>query len=124
VEISPPRNIPAGLSVFKIIPESMIQTTAPNPTAGDPAYVIEPSVVEDCRKIYASVQHELAKVIVGQNDVIEQILISILTKSHALLVGVPGLAKTLIISTLADTLHLTFRRIQFTPDPGSDGSTP
>jgi len=81
-----------------------------------PSYVIEPSVVEDCLRIYRSVQHELAKVIVGQDEVIEQILISILTKSHALLVGVPGLAKTLIISTLADTLHLSFRRIQFTPD--------
>ncbi len=95
----------------------MTPSIAPEPlAAAAPSYVIEPSVVEDCRRIYASVQHELAKVIVGQNDVIEQILISILTKSHALLVGVPGLAKTLIISTLADTLHLTFRRIQFTPD--------
>ncbi len=81
-----------------------------------PETAIDPSAVEECRKIYASVQHELAKVIVGQDDVIQQILISILTKSHALLVGVPGLAKTLIISTLADTLHLSFRRIQFTPD--------
>ncbi len=98
----------------------MTPTISPNShdstAASSASYAIEPSVVEDCRKIYNSVQHELAKVIVGQNDVIEQILISILTKSHALLVGVPGLAKTLIISTLADTLHLTFRRIQFTPD--------
>ena len=83
---------------------------------GGPSHVIEPTVVEDCLRIYRCVQHELAKVIVGQDEVIEQILISILTKSHALLVGVPGLAKTLIISTLADTLHLSFRRIQFTPD--------
>ena len=98
----------------------MTQATASNPSAstpaGDSSFVIEPSVVEHCREIYAAVQQELAKVIVGQNEVIEQILISILTRSHALLVGVPGLAKTLIISTLAETLHLTFRRIQFTPD--------
>jgi len=99
----------------------MIQSIAPTPLEAAaatvvPSNVIEPSVVEDCRRIYGSVQHELAKVIVGQHEVIEQILISILTKSHALLVGVPGLAKTLIISTLAETLHLSFRRIQFTPD--------
>jgi MoxR-like ATPase len=55
-------------------------------------------------------------VIVGQEQVIDELLISIFTRSHALLVGVPGLAKTLLISTLAQTLHLSFKRIQFTPD--------
>ena len=65
-----------------------------------------------CRLLRA----ELSKVIVGQMDVVEQILIAILTRSHALLVGVPGLAKTLLISTLAETLQLQFKRIQFTPD--------
>jgi MoxR-like ATPase len=64
----------------------------------------------------AKIKTELAKVIVGQDDVIEQALIAILTRSHALLVGVPGLAKTLLVSTLSQTLHLTFKRIQFTPD--------
>jgi MoxR-like ATPase len=77
---------------------------------------VTPDAIDECRRVYAAVQKELEKVIVGQKDVIEQIMISILTKSHSLLVGVPGLAKTLLISTLADTLHLTFRRIQFTPD--------
>jgi len=67
---------------------------------------------DSCRLI----RTELSKVIVGQLDVVEQILIAILTRSHALLVGVPGLAKTLMISTLAETLHLKFKRIQFTPD--------
>ena len=62
------------------------------------------------------IRTELAKVIVGQMDVVEQILIAILTRSHALLVGVPGLAKTLLISTLAESLNLKFKRIQFTPD--------
>ena len=96
----------------------ILAATPPQPAAATAvaSSAIEPSAVEDCRRIYGAVQHELAKVIVGQDEVIEQILISILTKSHALLVGVPGLAKTLIISTLADTLHLSFRRIQFTPD--------
>jgi len=77
---------------------------------------INPADVESCREIYTAIQRELAKVIVGQNKVVEEILISIFTKSHALLVGVPGLAKTLLISTLADTLDMSFRRIQFTPD--------
>ena len=62
------------------------------------------------------IQTELGKVIVGQSEVIEQSLIAILTRSHALLVGVPGLAKTLLVSTLAKTLDLEFKRIQFTPD--------
>jgi MoxR-like ATPase len=64
----------------------------------------------------AALERELAKVIVGQREVIEQILIAIFTRSHAVLVGVPGLAKTLLVSSLARSLHLTFKRIQFTPD--------
>lgn len=64
----------------------------------------------------ARVKAELGKVIVGQEQVIDQILVAIFTRSHALLVGVPGLAKTLIISTLAQTLDLKFKRVQFTPD--------
>ncbi len=59
---------------------------------------------------------ELKKVIVGQEEVIDQMMISIFAKGHALLVGVPGLAKTLLVSSLARTLSLSFKRIQFTPD--------
>ncbi len=72
--------------------------------------------VEFCREAYANVQNELSKVVVGQSDVIQEIMIAIFTRSHALLVGVPGLAKTLMISTLAQTLQMSFKRIQFTPD--------
>ena len=61
-------------------------------------------------------QEELQKVIVGQNDVIEQIFAAIFTRGHCLLVGVPGLAKTLMVSTLARILDIGFKRIQFTPD--------
>ena len=61
-------------------------------------------------------QEELQKVIVGQNDVIEQIFAAIFTRGHCLLVGVPGLAKTLMVSTLARILDVGFKRIQFTPD--------
>ena len=61
-------------------------------------------------------QEELQKVIVGQDDVIEQIFAAIFTRGHCLLVGVPGLAKTLMVSTLAKILDIQFKRIQFTPD--------
>jgi len=59
---------------------------------------------------------EIGKVIVGQDTVVEEVLIALFAKGHCLLVGVPGLAKTLLISTLAEILHLDFNRIQFTPD--------
>src|SRR5690242_11058757 len=65
---------------------------------------------------YSELRKEVAKVIVGQDAVIDQIIIAILSKGHCLLVGVPGLAKTLLVKTLADVLELKFSRIQFTPD--------
>src|ERR1700693_3251177 len=72
--------------------------------------------IEYFKTAHASLTAEIAKVIVGQEQVIDELLIAIFTRSHALLVGVPGLAKTLLISTLAQTLQMSFRRIQFTPD--------
>ncbi len=65
---------------------------------------------------YDALRHELAGTIVGQDEVVQQLLLSILCGGHALVEGVPGLAKTLIISSLARTLSLEFKRIQFTPD--------
>jgi len=65
---------------------------------------------------HTALKQEIAKVIVGQDAVIEQILLSIYTGGHALLIGVPGLAKTLMVNTIAQTLGLDFKRIQFTPD--------
>src|SRR6187455_1862615 len=62
------------------------------------------------------IKQQLSRVIVGQDDVIEQMLIALFARGHCLLEGVPGLAKTLLISTLAKSLDLTFSRIQFTPD--------
>src|SRR5262245_43814582 len=59
---------------------------------------------------------ECSKVIVGQQEVLEQLLVALLAQGHALLVGVPGLAKTLMIRTLADSMTLSFNRVQFTPD--------
>jgi len=65
---------------------------------------------------YRRILSQLDRIIVGQRQVIEELLITVFARGHCLLVGVPGLAKTLLVSTLADTLNLTFKRIQFTPD--------
>jgi MoxR-like ATPase len=66
--------------------------------------------------VYQELKLELEKVIVGQHDVIERLAICLFARGHALLMGVPGLAKTLLISQLANTVSLDFSRIQFTPD--------
>ena len=68
------------------------------------------------RESYEALRKEIAKVIVGQDTIVEQLLIALLARGHCLLVGVPGLAKTLLIRTLAQVLDLKFNRIQFTPD--------
>lgn len=65
---------------------------------------------------YKDLKNEIHKVIVGQDDVVDQVLISIFSRGHCLLVGVPGLAKTLLVNTISDCLGLSFNRIQFTPD--------
>lgn len=72
--------------------------------------------VERLREAHEKITEEIGKVIVGQKTVVDQLLIALLCGGHALLVGVPGLAKTLLISTLARVLDLSFNRIQFTPD--------
>ncbi|MEE2887223.1 MAG: AAA family ATPase, partial [Planctomycetota bacterium] len=72
--------------------------------------------VERLQTAYASMKGEIKKVIVGQEHVVDELFMALFCRGHCLLVGVPGLAKTLMISTLADVLHLKFNRIQFTPD--------
>ena len=74
------------------------------------------AAVENLVKKHQALKNEIAKVIVGQETVIEQILLSIYSGGHSLLIGVPGLAKTLMVNTIAQTLGLDFKRIQFTPD--------
>ncbi len=74
------------------------------------------AAVEQCKDSYQKIREELGKVIIGQDEVIEQVLVAIFSRGHALLEGVPGLAKTLLISSLAEATHLSFKRIQFTPD--------
>ena len=74
------------------------------------------AAVERCKESYARIREGLAQVIVGQGEVIEQVLIAVVSRGHALLEGVPGLAKTLLVSSLAEATDLSFKRIQFTPD--------
>jgi len=72
--------------------------------------------VSDVHRGYEELKREVAKVIIGQESVVELMLISVFTSSHSLLMGVPGLAKTLLVHTLADATSLKFNRVQFTPD--------
>jgi len=90
----------------------------PDPLASKPVLTAaEPEqAIAEVRQAYDSLRHEVAQVIVGQDDVVEELLTCVLCRGHALIVGVPGLAKTLLVSTLARTLSLGFSRIQFTPD--------
>jgi MoxR-like ATPase len=81
--------------------------SAPNVSAGNPGFG---------RQLAARIKDELHKRVVGQDEMIERLLIGLLTGGHVLLEGVPGLAKTLTVRSLADTIHASFERIQFTPD--------
>jgi MoxR-like ATPase len=81
-----------------------------------PAAPHEEQAAEQLRAAYGRIRKEMAKAIVGQDEVVEQMLICLLAGGHAILEGVPGLAKTLMVRTLAECLSLSFNRIQFTPD--------
>ena len=72
--------------------------------------------VEKLHAVYGRMKEELGQVIVGQENVVEQVLMAVFCRGHALLVGVPGLAKTLLVSSLSQALDLGYKRIQFTPD--------
>jgi MoxR-like ATPase len=79
-------------------------------------YKDEQQATQALNSAYAQIKEGIAKVIVGQDRVVELMLTALMTRGHALLVGVPGLAKTMLVKTLADCLNLVFNRIQFTPD--------
>src|SRR5882672_7682593 len=81
-----------------------------------PSHVTEREIVERLTVGRDHIVAELAKVIVGQGEVIEQILITLLAGGHCLITGAPGLAKTLLVKSIAQIFHLKFARIQFTPD--------
>ncbi|MEC7867368.1 MAG: AAA family ATPase, partial [Candidatus Poribacteria bacterium] len=83
---------------------------------GDQMHADDVAAIDELRQSYQQMCEELGKVIVGQQSVIEQLAICLFARGHALLMGVPGLAKTLLISRVAETMDLGFSRIQFTPD--------
>ncbi len=87
-----------------------------NKGAGQSSPPIDPQMVDEVTAAYARLRSELGKIIIGQDEVVDQMLIALFANGHCMLEGVPGLAKTLMISSLAKCLALTFRRIQFTPD--------
>ncbi len=80
------------------------------------AYKSDVEAVDALAKSYKELKKEIGKIIVGQDDVVQSVIISLFANGHSLLVGVPGLAKTLLVSTIAEVLDLEFKRIQFTPD--------
>ncbi len=97
--------------------------TKSEPAVGSrPSVIVPPSgdddvsLVNDLNRAYKQMCEQLSEVIIGQSQVVEEVMIAIFSRGHALLVGVPGLAKTLLISTLSHVLDLSFKRIQFTPD--------
>ena len=76
----------------------------------------EAQAIKGLQTAYKRMRSEIGKVIIGQQDIVDQLLVSLFSRGHCLLVGVPGLAKTLLVSTISQILQLSFRRIQFTPD--------
>ena len=81
-----------------------------------PPSLTDLEAVEQLAAAYKVMRVELGKVIVGQEEVVEQVLTAMFCNGHVLLVGVPGLAKTLLVSTISKVLHLGVKRVQFTPD--------
>lgn len=79
-------------------------------------YQSDADAIDAFSKVYHEIRKEISKVIVGQDEVVKSVLISVFSNGHCLLVGVPGLAKTLLVQTVANVLDLSFNRIQFTPD--------
>lgn len=86
------------------------------PETDDAAREKEAQAIRGLAAAYSKLRDEIGKIIVGQRDVVDQLLISLFSGGHCLLIGVPGLAKTLLVNTVARILSLSFRRIQFTPD--------
>jgi len=91
-------------------------TQSEAPPSGERLSENDVEAIDHLREAYAGLRNELGRVIVGQRDVIERLSICLFARGHALLMGVPGLAKTLLVSKVAETMSLKFSRIQFTPD--------
>ncbi len=101
----------------KAAPVAEVKAAAPvHKTSGLTAGLDDIQVVKELNAAYKRMTDQISRVIVGQEEVVEQVLISIFCRGHCLLIGVPGVAKTLLVSTLSKALDLSFKRIQFTPD--------
>src|SRR5439155_15710005 len=87
-----------------------------SPRQNSMASPVDEALIAELHHTFNALTEQLGKVVIGQKEVIEQLLIGLFSRGHCLLVGVPGLAKTLLVSTLAKILDLSFKRIQFTPD--------
>ena len=107
-------NAPPGAASperIRFVVQFMSNTAEPAPTGAD-----EAALVERLARARAELLSEMHKIVVGQDEVLEQLIYAVFCRGHCLLEGVPGLAKTVMVQTLAAALNLTFRRIQFTPD--------
>jgi len=91
-------------------------TPATAPVRAVATVALEAALIEKLAACHAQIQQELGKVIVGQKEVVEQILVALFAGGHCLITGAPGLAKTLLVKSLAQIFHLKFQRVQFTPD--------
>src|SRR6516225_3864280 len=105
-----------AVAVAEEMIEQEVETLETAPEESWPRIEGDLSAIERLNSGYRRIRKEMSKAIVGQEKVLEELLIAIFARGHCLLVGVPGLAKTLMIRTLADSLSLSFSRIQFTPD--------
>ena len=99
-----------GVTRSTVVAHAAKPAVAPEPTHDDLA------MIREIHEAHARMKAQLCRVIVGQEQVIDEVLMAIISRGHALLVGVPGLAKTLLISTVSHVLDLSFKRVQFTPD--------
>ena len=100
----------------ELLREHGMETAVPQTAQMDAASSQDLRAVEELAQARKQITSEIQKRVVGQHEVVEHLLISLFARGHCLFVGVPGLAKTLLISTLADVLNLSFNRVQFTPD--------
>lgn len=111
-----PRNV-APMAQERTLERNPERSAVESSSASQTEFPIDdPAVVESLREACCQVTRQLASVIIGQQNIIEEVLISIFCRGHVLLTGVPGLAKTLLIDSISRVLDLKFRRIQFTPD--------
>ena len=101
------------------LPDDEAQDSPEKPQASAEESTLPPddvAAIDELGKVYQALRDELAKVIIGQEEVVEQLAICLFSRGHALLMGVPGLAKTLLVSSVGECMDLSFSRIQFTPD--------